>query len=468
LYRFLAVLILLIPVAAGCRGPSWSTHSAKTQARSERRQATSLAVAEAMMPASADAPTEKTQEEAMAEVLDELTEVGAIDPAVKRELMADLREAKPENWSMIVQQFRSALAYRQQLAERELKAASNASKQLASQELSSQILAMQTNFPPSVNAISGNRLLRNAARKIPAAIPVSFDVQETSLPAVRHLPSTATPESSPSANKSVESTTEVKTTQVLAEPPQLIAQQASYLTKVEGPTDRQGHLEAAIADWQASVNPTPGSTEEVNEHLRLRLLQLLAGNEEEALLPVPGATAAQQDYWNKQLFAVSTFLDSKRQPNDKQRAAGSLIHLDQARAKLAELATLQVRKLAFVDSVDGYGAYQLQKKTEFSPGEPVTLYAEIENFSSESTKDGYRTKLGTSYEVVDKNGKRVDSAQFPEVEDLCQNVRRDFHMQYTVTLPTRIYPEDYELRLIITDQLSHKIGQASVPFKIVE
>lgn len=55
-----------------------------------------------------------------------------------------------------------------------------------------------------------------------------------------------------------------------------------------------------------------------------------------------------------------------------------------------------------------------------------------------------------------------------DVQDLCQNQRRDFHMQYGVVLPTRIYPGQYQLRLTITDQLSHKIGQASVPFEIVD
>jgi hypothetical protein len=70
--------------------------------------------------------------------------------------------------------------------------------------------------------------------------------------------------------------------------------------------------------------------------------------------------------------------------------------------------------------------------------------------------------------VVDPQGRRVDGAQFPEVEDVCRNQRHDFHMQYGVALPTRIYPGEYELRLIITDQLSNKIGQASLPFEIVE
>ena len=144
------------------------------------------------------------------------------------------------------------------------------------------------------------------------------------------------------------------------------------------------------------------------------------------------------------------------------------MHLDQARAKLAELATLQIRNLTFVDSVDSYGVFERRKTREFRPGDPVTLYAEVENFRSDSTKEGYRTALATSYEVVDANGQRVDGRQFPEVEDVCQNQRRDFHMQYGVALPTRIYPGEYQLRLIVTDQLSHKIGQASVPFVIVE
>jgi hypothetical protein len=202
--------------------------------------------------------------------------------------------------------------------------------------------------------------------------------------------------------------------------------------------------------------------------MRLRMLMLMAGLENDSLTPIPGASSTEQDYWSKQLFALSTYFDSTRQPDMKQRAAGSLVHLDAARAKLAELATLQVRNLTFVDSVDGYGLYEVHEAARFKPGDQVNLYAEVDNFRSESTKDGYRTALATSYEVVDPQGHRVDGAQFPEVEDICRNQRRDFHMQYGVALPTRIYPGKYELRLIITDQLSNKIGQATLPFEIVE
>jgi hypothetical protein len=141
--------------------------------------------------------------------------------------------------------------------------------------------------------------------------------------------------------------------------------------------------------------------------------------------------------------------------------------LDEARGKLAELATLQVRNAAFVTSVDGFGAYTPAKTTKFQPGEKVTLYAEVENFRSNATEDGFHTSLATSYQVLDKAGRRVDGKQFPDVADKCRNRRRDFHMQYELPLPTRIYPGPYDLELTITDHNSGKIGQTTVPFEIV-
>ncbi len=394
-------------------------------------------------------PAEKSEEEALDEVLGKLTEAGALDQGEKQELMANLREAKQENWPMIVRQFQAALAYREQLLARDEKA--------AAEKLAAETASPKTVSPKTTEIVAAKPATR------PTAVPVSFDRPQ------------AEPRQSPRQSPLASVTVLPEPPVVLTKPPRPQAPVVSLVSTGLPPQqlpqlahDWHVPLQNAIRNLETSVQPSPGSTGEVNQHMRLRLLQLLAGNEEASLQPIPGASAPQQDYWNKQLFAVSTFLDSSQQPDNRRRAANSLMHLDGARAKLAEMATLQVRNLSFVDSVEGYGAYELHEEAKFRPGDQITLYAEIENFSSESTQKGYQTRLGTSYEVVDKNGKRVDSAQFPEVEDLCHNPRRDFHMQYTVTLPTRIYPDQYEIRLIVTDQQSHKIGQASVPFEIVE
>lgn len=384
----------------------------------------------------------------MLEIVEELTEIGALDEQSKRELLTDLRAAKPENWSMIVQQYRMALAYQKQLAKREGKT------RPGFEALESNVDALaEASSPQSPRMRRRDRDRREA--QLPAESDHDASIQRTPRPAIEPEEESKVERPQPQAV-------------VLSKPPRQVIKQASYQSKEVSPLDWKEQLNSAVADMQATLPEEPVSTDEVNEHMRLRLLQLLAGNQEAALQPVPGATAPQQDYWSQQLFAVSTFLDSRAQPDNKRRATGSLTYLDQARTKLAELATLQVRNLTFVDSVDGYGDYAMREQATFKPGDSVTLYAEIENFTSESTKQGHRTRLGTSFEILDKNGKRIDSAQFPEVEDLCKTPRRDFHMQYTVTLPTRIYADNYEIRLIVTDEQSHKIGQASLPLEIAE
>jgi hypothetical protein len=95
------------------------------------------------------------------------------------------------------------------------------------------------------------------------------------------------------------------------------------------------------------------------------------------------------------------------------------------------------------------------------------VYVEVENFSSSSTAAGYETALGTSYQVLDATGRRVDGAQFRDMVDQCRSRRRDFYLQYTLSMPTGIYPGKYNLELTITDLRAGKIGQATLPFEIV-
>ncbi len=402
-----ALAALLVPIAGGCSAP-WG---GSAPARNTTNPFTAPTA-----PNDTDSTGPHTEEEALADVFDDLEAIGEIDPLARQKLTNDLRSVKPEHWPLMVTQFKSALAYRQQLAEQE-------------------------------------------------TTPVAAKTQAA--------PEDATPtvlisDSEPEIDRTAQPLPPPPATMKMNMPSDFAVQQASYTSKSPSTSFWTDDLDAVIAKLEDETGHDPGSTDDVHQHMRLRMLYLLAGRQSDAMLPIPGAAPEQQDYWAKQLFALESFLDNQRQPDDKQRAAASLMHLDQARAKLAELATLQLRNLAFVDSVDGYGIYRRRETREFRPGDQVTLYAEVENFRSESTKEGYRTALSTSYEVVDASGQRVDGRQFPDVEDICQNPRRDFHMQYGVALPTRIYPGEYQLRLTITDQLSHKIGQTSVPFEIVE
>lgn len=465
----------MFAAAVGCRGgllaDSASTQSLNMPGQQAAQPSNSPAEPTDTPQVATDSASSDGAE--MAEILTELIDVGALDEASKQRLLADLEEADPKNWPLIVQHFRTTLAFRKQLAARE-QARSAETVAVAPQD---EVVDHDHVRRPQTNR-------RDARRR---AVPVSVDAREVDGALVANERDTRLVSHSDAeplvvdrqqderqhriARSSKPLSAEPRPSDqpiVLTKPPMPSVERAGYNTSAQQTQDWQSDLQRAVLGMQAAVRPMPGSTNEVNQHMQLRLLQLLAGDQEAALQAIPGATASQQDYWNQQLFAVSTFLDSERQPDTMRRAAGSLTHLDQARTKLAELATLQVRSLAFVESVNGYGDYEPLEISKFRAGQEILLYAEIENFSSRSTKQGFRTRLGTSFEIVDKNGKRVDSAQFPEVEDLCKSARRDFHMQYTITLPTRIYPDEYEIRLIVTDEQSQKIGQASLPFEISE
>jgi hypothetical protein len=222
----------------------------------------------------------------------------------------------------------------------------------------------------------------------------------------------------------------------------------------------------AADDLSRRVAASPTSTAEVHQHVSLRMLYLLAGDTEQALEPIPHISPIEQDYWSRQLFALATYLDHHGQPDDKRRAATSVMHLDQAVSSLRELGSLSLRNLSFCKNVYGYGAVEPCDVSSFSSGQQVTVYVEVENYHSTSTDKGYRTSLGSSYEILSEDDTRVSGGEIPDVEDFCRTRRRDFHIQYSLALPETIAPGKYRLQLVIKDRQSDKIGSATATFEI--
>jgi hypothetical protein len=196
------------------------------------------------------------------------------------------------------------------------------------------------------------------------------------------------------------------------------------------------------------------------------MLRLLAGNTEQALEAIPGISPQEQDYWSQQIFALATYLDHHTQPDNKRRAAAAAAHLDEALASLREVGSLSLRNLTICKKVYGYGVYDPYEDARLSPGQSLTLYVEIENYHSQPTEKGFSTLLASSYELVDEAGKRVAGDAFPDVVDNCRSRRRDFHIQYSLTLPAKLAPGRYRLRLVVHDRQSDEIANTSVEFDV--
>ena len=499
--------LLLAVLALGCASPlttALNSGAAKKESTPTPAETQAADALKAQALHKATVGEEISVDKAFVEVADKLAEVRAMDPAAEQELIGYLKVAKPENYAMIVDAFSSAIAYKQQLAERDRAVFAGESpenefdvttQQLRNKQASPQLKVQQAsatveappqlppspaaaNWPPSqassinqaaasqaplpspaaIHAVATEPLATNQTNQLPPPVESAHmidPVAQRPSPVSRPLAPVEPAEAEPSDEAAIVSDDQSPQPQPLA------------ALKAAAPGDWHAQLDATIADLEQTVAPQPTTVAELHDHMRLRTLQLLAGNETDAYRPIPGASPAQQDFWSKQLFAINAYLNAATQLDEKQRAIAALAPLDDARARLSELASLRIRNLSFVESVDGFGAYEVSKGTKFTPGQKVMLYAEVENFASNASEKGYATSLGTSFKVLDESNRLVDGKQFPDVQDSCRNRRRDFHMQYELALPERIYPGPYKIELTITDHNSGKIGQATLPFEII-
>ena len=393
-------------------------------------------------------------------VLRELQIISASDPMAAQQLMAQLQEIKPSLRPLAAQQFRASWQYHRELTGHSTSAPA-VPIATASQP--------PTPLPPVDPA---------AATPPPAATTTSPAAEPTTPPA-ETAPEPAGEEQAaakPAAEvqlashaESLAETSEEKAEEKAEEPAEA---EEKKLAASSGSTESllawRDSVDAAIAQLVEATPDEPRSTHEAYQLARLRMLQLIAGDGQAPMEPIPGLTPTEQGYWSGQLFALHTMLDHTTHADDQQRAALARSQLQEADRKLGELSQLAILNLSFCTKVLAFGNYLPIEQATFTPGQAVRLYAELENFRSDSTDKGYHTSLATSYEVLDKNGDRVAQGEFATIDDYCLRRRRDFYMEFALDLPSRIYASNYTLQINVRDRLSGKLAKSSVPFTIAE
>lgn len=226
----------------------------------------------------------------------------------------------------------------------------------------------------------------------------------------------------------------------------------------------EGDLEALIARAEDDVrNSIPGRTEadrqrHITKHVELRLLYLVSGQRDRALTAIPAIPEEEQVFWTRLFWSLATYLDADHYPDRGQRTT---VSLDQLRAAILALqgeANLSIRKAAFCTDIVSFGDYTAFESDQFSPGQELLIYSELENYRSERTAQGqFRTVLKSTVELFPAGTDRsVDHVPYNETTDLCNSIRQDFIQGYRYRLPQQLAPGAYVLRLTIDDQLSGK------------
>ncbi|HEX7377960.1 MAG TPA: hypothetical protein VF278_12645 [Pirellulales bacterium] len=369
------------------------------------------------------------------DVLAQIGELGPIEPEARKRLIDDLRQTDPSYWPMLVQTFRASLEYRRRSQQKAAEPAANDGPENGATE----VLA-----PPGAEPRPGSEIVQLGQAPRAAAnhiIPVAANMPASS--------ASAAPAGLPAAG---------------GKPPAPPVVQAGS-AKGEAASDWRRHLDAAIAELERQTREHTGEDDAWTKQVYLRLLDLAAGRRDDALKPISGLPPAQQDYWARQIFALSASLDQGT-TDAGRRAAEAGLHLSRAVAALGEQAPLVVHNLAFCTDVHSYGVLKRFEPAEFHAGQQLLLYAEIENFKSEESAQGFHTSLEASYQINDRQGRRVAHDELSLTEEHCQNRRRDFFVRYFITLPKNIYEGDYTLDLTVEDKLGHKINQGSIDFSV--
>ncbi len=119
--------------------------------------------------------------------------------------------------------------------------------------------------------------------------------------------------------------------------------------------DWQAYADEAVVALEEQVGGTNEGKDPVDQ-ARLRLLYLITGRRDEALAAIEGVSAAEKEFWSKELYALGALFD-ETQPDRTRRAALASEHLRQAAERLGELGGLVVKSLHFCTEVKGYGTF---------------------------------------------------------------------------------------------------------------
>jgi hypothetical protein len=199
--------------------------------------------------------------------------------------------------------------------------------------------------------------------------------------------------------------------------------------------------------------------------VNLRLLEVLQRQMADVEVRKDSLSNEEKQYWQHQLDAITVMLRSTDDENSHRKrhstAIKTLDHLRKAVERLESIADLRVSNGEFCTEVSGFGRFKSFPTARFTSNQRMLVYCEIENYSSleqqVNLQSEVRTRLQGSYVIYDQQGRAVQQAEYPIVEDIARKRRRDFYMHFPIQLDN-LPSGQYKLELLIEDLNGNKTG----------
>jgi hypothetical protein len=197
-----------------------------------------------------------------------------------------------------------------------------------------------------------------------------------------------------------------------------------------------------------TLQGAPGQPAAIWE-LRGRLLDWLAE-------PAPDEARAEGDsLWPRVLSLLATASEA-----DPRAAASAL----EARAPL------EVAELRLCRKVSGFGSFDPIEERGCQAGAVLLLYCEMAGLRYEPRGDRMQSRLESHLEILpEKDEKPLWKQDLGIAEDTCRRARRDYYVNYRITLPgpDLLPPGSYRLRVTQKDLLAGHQADHAIPLTIV-
>ena len=153
---------------------------------------------------------------------------------------------------------------------------------------------------------------------------------------------------------------------------------------------------------------------------------------------------------------------------DRGYAEAALAAFDKSRDAFWEASPLQLRVIAFADSVAGYGSYVPRPDGPFRNGDTLRLYFEPVGYGIAETGDTVTAGIGVDVEIRTPGGLILAEAE--DFARLAWSGGRPMH-EVQATVETKLpflKPGEYLLLVTLRDLNSSKTKDVTLPFTMAE
>lgn len=126
-------------------------------------------------------------------------------------------------------------------------------------------------------------------------------------------------------------------------------------------------------------------------------------------------------------------------------------------------AGLSIGRITVCREVRSYEDVTEIDPRSLKPGQPLLIYATLENFRSLPTAEGHRTLTLSTLEVRTASGALVTRQPLGTAADLARSPRRDYFLTHHVTIPAEMPAGEYVFTLCVYDLVGEQLSQAELP-----